>query len=145
MSRIEGSIEIKRPVVQVFAYVTDMGNLPKWVREMQEIQHTSPGPMGLGTTLKGVYKVMGQRMAWTSKIKEYELNKKWGESISSGSMLSEELLTFDPIEGGTRFTIVYDMQVGGFLKLLAPLMVSTMRKQTTANLARLKGILETQS
>jgi uncharacterized membrane protein len=145
MAKIEGSIEIKRPVDQVFAYVTDMKNLSNWVPEMQEIQHTSPGPMGIGTTMKGVYKMMGQRMAWTAKVTDYEPNKKWGESISSGSMLSEELLTFDPVAGGTKFTLVYDMKVGGFLKLLEPLMASTMRQQTKANLARLKDLLQAQT
>jgi uncharacterized membrane protein len=142
MAKIEGSIEIKRPIDQVFAYVTDMDNLSKWVPAMEEVQHTSPGQMGVGTTLKGVYKIMGQRMAWTSKVTEYEPNKKWGESISSGSMLSEELLIFEPISAGTKFTLLYEMKVGGFLKLFAPLMASSMRKQTKANLAKLKKNLE---
>jgi uncharacterized membrane protein len=144
MAKIEGSVEIKRPVDQVFAYVTDMKNLPKWVPSMLEVEETSPGQMGVGTTLKGVYKVMGSRMAWTSRVTKYEMNKKWGENISSGSMLSEEILTFDPIAGGTKFTMLYDMKVGGFLKLLAPLMTSSMRKQTKANLAKLKENLEAQ-
>jgi uncharacterized protein YndB with AHSA1/START domain len=144
MARIEGSVEIKRPVEHVFAYVTDMNNLSKWVPAMQEVEHTSPGQMGVGTTLKGIYKIMGWRMPWTSKVTEYDLNKKWGESISSGGMLSEELLTFDSTAGGTKFTLLYNMKVGGFLKLLAPLMASSMRKQTKANLAKLKDLLETQ-
>ncbi len=142
MSKIEESIEIKRPVDQVFAYVTDMKNLPKWVSAMQEVEQTSPGQMGTGTTLKGVFKVMGSRMAWTSRVTEYEPNKKWGESISMGSMLSEELLTFDPIAGGTKFNLLFDTKVGGFLKLLAPLMTSSMRKQTKADLTKLKDLLE---
>jgi uncharacterized membrane protein len=142
MSRIEESIEIKHPVDQVFAYVTDMRNLPKWVSSMQEVEQTSPGQMGVGTTLKGVYKVMGSRMAWTSRVTKYEPNKKWGESLSLGSTSGEELLTFDPVAGGTKITFVFDSKVGGFLKLLAPLMNSSMRKQTKADLVRLKGILE---
>jgi uncharacterized membrane protein len=145
LSKIQESIEIQRPVDQVFPYVTDMMNLPKWVSSMQEVEQTSLGPMGVGTTLKGVYKIMGSRMAWTSRVTAYEPNKKWGESISMGGMLSEELLTFDPITGGTKFNLLFDTKVGGFLKLLAPLMTSSMRKQTKADLIKLKGILESQS
>jgi hypothetical protein len=142
--RITTSVEIKRSVDKVFAYVTNMDNLPKWVPEMVEVEQTSPGPMGIGTTLKGVYKVMGSRMPWTSKVTEYEMNKKCGENISSGNMTSSELLTFDPTVVGTKFTMIYDMKVGGLLKILSPLMTSTMRKQNKVNFAKLKEILETQ-
>jgi hypothetical protein len=36
---------------------------------MVEVEQTSSGPTGLGTTLKGVYKVMEARMPWTSYLK----------------------------------------------------------------------------
>ncbi len=89
--------------------------------------------------------MMGRRMVWTSKVTEYDLNKMWGENITSGSMQIEEHLTFDPVEGGTKFTLVYEMKVGGFLKLFSPMVVSTMRKQTKENLSNLKSILEAQA
>jgi hypothetical protein len=59
-------------------------------------------------------------------------------------MLIEEHVTFDPVEGGTKVTFVYEMKVGGFLKLLSPIGVSTMRKQTKENLSNLESILEAQ-
>jgi uncharacterized protein YndB with AHSA1/START domain len=145
MAIIEGSVEIRKPVDKVFAYVTDAKSWPRWESAMLEAEQTSPGQVGVGTTFRGANKAMGRRMAWTSKITEYEQNKKWGETITSGSMLIEEHLNFESIEGGTKFTIVYDMKVGGFLKLFAPMVVSTMRKQTKVNLGNLKSILETQS
>ncbi len=128
MARIEESVDIKRPVDQVFAYVTDAKNWPRWESAMLEAEQTSPGQMGIGTTFRGATRIMGRRMAWTSKVTEYEPNKKWGETISCGSTLIEEQLIFDPVEGGTKFTLVYDMQVGGLLKLFAPIVISTTRK-----------------
>ena len=145
MARIEESVDIKRPVDQVFAYVTDAKNWPRWESAMLEAEQTSPGQMGIGTTFRGANRVMGRRMVWTSKVTEYEPNKNWGEAISSGSTLIEEHLIFDPVEGGTKFTLVYDMQVGGLLKLFAPMVISTMRKQTKGNLSNLKSILEAQA
>ena len=88
---------------------------------------------------------MGRRMSWTSKVTEYEVNKMWREVIKSGSTLIDERLTFYPIERGTKFTQVYDIQVGGFLKLFAPMVISTMGKEMKKNLITLKSILETQS
>jgi hypothetical protein len=60
-------------------------------------------------------------------------------------MIFEEHVTYNPIEGGIKFTIVYDTKVGGFLKLFSPMVVSSMRKETKKSLSNLKTILEAQT
>lgn len=142
MAIIQETVQIKSPANQVFAYVSDARSWPKWHLSMLEAGQTSPGKMDIGATCAGVNKVMGRRMPWTSKITEYAQDRKWHETIVSGSTIIEERLTFDPIEGGTVFTEVYDIKVGGFLKLVAPLVISSLRKEMKANLAKLKGNLE---
>jgi uncharacterized protein YndB with AHSA1/START domain len=142
MAIIEANVEIREPVEKVFAYVADAKNWPRWESAMLEAEQTSPGQMGVGTTFRGANRAMGRRVEWTSKVTEYEINRKWGEAITFGSTMIEEHLTFEPSEGGTKFTIFYDVKVGGFLKLFTVLMVNTMRKQTKVNLVNLKTILE---
>ena len=145
MARIEGSIEIKRPVDKVFAYTTEAKSWPKWHPFIPESEQTSQGPIGVGATFKGINRMMGLSMKWTAKVTEYELNKKWGKTIICGGIIIEDHLTFSPIETGTRFTLVYDMKVGGFLKLLSPMIVSSMSKEPKKALSNLKSILETQT
>jgi uncharacterized protein YndB with AHSA1/START domain len=145
MAIIKETVEIKFPVDKVFAYVADAKSWPKWHLSMLEANQTSSGQMGIGTTFGGVNKVMGRRMPWTSKVTEYVANKKWSETISSGSTLIKEQITCDPIEGGTKFTEVYDMKVGGFLKLLSPMVISSMQKEMKSNLSSLKSILEAKA
>jgi uncharacterized protein YndB with AHSA1/START domain len=142
MARIEESIEIKRPVDKVFAYTTDAKNWPKWQSFIPEAEQTSQGPVNIGTTFKGVSRMMGRSMGWTAIATEYESNKKWGKNITSGSLAIEEHITYNSVEGGTTFTILYDMKVGGFLKLLSPVMAGSMRKETKKSLGNLKSILE---
>ena len=145
MSRIEERIEIKHPVDKVFAYTTDAENWPKSQSFIPEAEQTSQGAMTVGTTFKGVSHMMGRSMQRTAIATEYESNKKWGKKITCGSMAIEEHAAYNPVEGGTTFTIVYDMRVGGFLKLLSPLMASSMRKETKKSLGNLKNILEAQT
>jgi uncharacterized membrane protein len=145
MARIEESVEIKRPVDKVFAYQTDAKSWPKWQSFILEAEQTSQGQIGVGATFKGTNRMMGRRMEWAAKVTEYEPNRKWGKNITCGSIIIEEHLTFDPIEGGIKFTIVYDMKVGGFLKLFSPMVVSSMRKETKKSLSNLKSILEAQT
>jgi uncharacterized protein YndB with AHSA1/START domain len=145
MARIEASVEINRPIDQVFAYVIDIKNLSKWEPTILEVEQTSSGQIGIGTTFKGVNKVMGRRMPFTSKVTDYEPNKKWNESISSGSTLIDLYWTFDSIGGGTKFIEVYDMKIGGFLRLFSFMIVGSTRKQLKLDLINLKRLLETQS
>jgi uncharacterized membrane protein len=145
MTKIEESIEIKRPVEKVFAYTTDAKNWPKWQSFILEAEQTSQGPMNVGTTFKGVSRMMGRSMKWTAIATEYESNKKWGKNITCGSMAIEEHVIYNPVKGGTTFTIVYDMKAGGLLKLLSPVMARSMRKETKKSFGNLKSILEAQT
>ena len=145
MARIEESIDIKRPVDKVFAYQIEAKNWPKWQSFIPEAEQTSQGPIGVGTTFKGTNHMLGLTMKWTAKATEYEPNMKWVKNITAGSTIIEEHMTFDPIEMGTRFTIVYDMKVGGLMKLFSPMIVSSMRKETRKSLGILKNILEART
>ena len=101
--------------------------------------------MCVRATTKGTSRMMGLSMRWTAKVTEYEPNRKFGKNIICGSITNEQHNTHDPIQGGTKFTIVYDVKVGGLLKLFSPMVVSSMRKETKKSLGNLKSILEAQT
>lgn len=142
MARIETSVVINRPIDEVFAYLNDVRNWPQWNSTLPELEQTSEGPAGVGTTYRGVSQFLGQRMQWTSEITEYEPNRKVKQKIISGPMSIEQSLTFEPVEGGTRFTIAGEGEFGGVFKLAQPVVNRRMKKESEANLAKLKDILE---
>jgi uncharacterized protein YndB with AHSA1/START domain len=144
MGIIKESIEIKRPIDKVFAYTTDAKSWPKW-QPFPEAEQTSQGPMGVGATTRGTIRMMSLTMKWTAKVTEYETNRKYGKDIVCSAITNEQHNTYDPIEGGTKFTIVYNMKVGGLMKLLSPVMVSSMHKALKKALGNLKVILEAQT
>jgi uncharacterized protein YndB with AHSA1/START domain len=47
---VEVSTVIDRPVADVFRYVEDEANIPKWDSDLIAARRTSDGPMGAGTT-----------------------------------------------------------------------------------------------
>ena len=145
MAKFEESVEIKRPADKVFAYTTEAKNWPKWQTFIPEAKQTSAGKIAIGTMFKGTNRMMGRSMKWTAKVTEYKLNSKFGKTITSGSIKIEEQMNFSPKDEDVRFTIVYDMKIGGFLKLLSPMVVSTMRKETKKSLINLKTIMEAQA
>ena len=46
--RIDHSVEINRPSGEVFAYVSDLNNDPKWQQGLDEAKFTSEGPVAVG-------------------------------------------------------------------------------------------------
>ena len=145
MARIEESVEIKRPADKVFAYTTDAKSWTKWQSTFPEAGQTSQGPVGVGTTFEGKIRMMGLTMKWTAKAIEYDPNKKFGKNIVCGPITNEQRNSYDPIAGGTKFTIVYNMKVGGLMKLFSPMIVSSTRKALKKALSNLKAILEAQA
>jgi uncharacterized protein YndB with AHSA1/START domain len=145
MVRIEGSIVIKCPVDKVFAYATDVKSMPKWQSTMHEVEQTSPGPMGIGTTLKWVTRGRIDRgMMTTAKVTGYELNKMLSIDIDWRSIAGESTFFVESIEGGTKFTQRNDMKLSRRHKLFSPLLVWAMRKEIKRALNHLESILEAQ-
>jgi len=142
MSRIEENVEIHCPVGKAFSFTTDAASWSTWVTFIPEAEQTSKGPVGVGTTFKGTNHLMGRTMKWTAQATEYETNRKFGKNITSGSVFIEQHNTYEPAKDGVKFTIVYDMKVHGFLKLLSPMIVSSMHKGLKKSLGTLKQILE---
>ena len=42
--RVEESIEINRPLQEVFNYVSDVANVPEWTTHTLEVRKDTPGP-----------------------------------------------------------------------------------------------------
>ena len=139
---MEDSIVINRPVEEVFAYLTDVTNWSRWNEAVGNVVQTPPGPMGLGTTLRGAGEVMGRIMQYSGEILEYDPNKKVVQKMRVGPADIQASWLFEPVEGGTRLTLRSEADTSGPFKVAGPLIDRMVKKQLEENLARLKAVLE---
>jgi hypothetical protein len=58
MARIEGDVVINRPVEEVFDFVADQRNEPRYNPRMLRAEKISPGPIGLGTRFRAETRTM---------------------------------------------------------------------------------------
>jgi uncharacterized membrane protein len=145
MARVEASVEINRPVEEVFAFGSNPENDTQWESGILEVEQTSDGPIGVGATLRGVDHFLGQRIEWASEVTEYQPHRRVDYTIAAGPLHLEQSCTFEPVEGGTRVTLVYEGEAEGFFKLAEPIVVRMFQRQIEGNLANLKDILEGQA
>jgi uncharacterized membrane protein len=144
MPRAEASVLIDRPVEEVFAFVSNPENDEQWESDISEVAKTSEGPLGEGATYRGVLHFLGQHIEWTSEITAYLPNEKVEFSVTTGPIQLEERATFEPVQGGTKITVVYDGDPGGLFKLATRVVVRMWQGQIEGNLAKLKEVLEGQ-
>lgn len=145
MARVEASVLISRPVEEVFEFVNNPENDPLWQSSMLESEQTSEGSMGVGTTLRGVAQLVGQRIEWTAEVTEWEPNRKVTNEVSGGPLSAEQSLTFEAVEGGTKFTLVLEGETGSFFRLAEPIAIRMLQRDTESDLANLKDILEAEA
>ena len=143
MANVSVSTVINRPVEDVFAYVANFENHPKWETDFQEVKLLTSTAGGVGTTYQCLLKFPGQTVPSKFEITEYQLNRKIafvgepaGPATPKGSFL------FEPVEGGTKITSLPRPEFRGLFGLLAPLMAGYIRKNNVAHLSNLKQLLE---
>ena len=66
----------------------------------------------------------------------------FGLRTTSGPIRAEGEYTFEPVEGGTKVTLAFEAELGGFFKLAKPIFARAIKRQGEGNLAGLKDLLE---
>ena len=141
MIEIHDSILIRRPVEEVFEYVTDLNNNAAWQSGILKTEITSQGKLGVGSTYSCVNRFLGIRFESAGKIVEYEPNRLCTYLFTSGSVLGESRFSFEPQNDGTLLTTSGKLKLK-HLKLAGFLVNRKAAHQVHYDLQKLKNILE---
>jgi uncharacterized membrane protein len=141
--QVEKSVVINQPIKRVFNFVSNAENEPMWRTEIQESKVTSEGTFGVGSIVSQTANFMGRQFEAVGEMTEYEPNQITAWKIISGPFSGDGRTSFEAKgDNQTEVTIRSNIEVGGFFKLAEPLVARSARRQTEANLANLKDILE---
>ncbi len=143
-ARFEGSAKIERPIEDVFAFLADGENDPKFSPRVLEIAKTSEGPAGVGTTYASTVKDAGMKTKREFKLTQFDppTRIRWAEV--SKNLVTASVGGYDlaPDDAGTRLTVHNKLEGHGFGKLLAPLALRAARKDADAFAQRIKQAVE---
>ena len=142
MAKIEFSVDVQRPVEEVFAYLTDPANLPEWQAGAIEGRLEGTGPIAKGARLHETRKLLGRRFETTLEVTEYEPNRRFALRSVSGPIQFRVDHSFEPANGGTKLTVEGEGESGGFFKLAEPLVIRQVERQTKNDFQTLKELLE---
>jgi carbon monoxide dehydrogenase subunit G len=137
-------VVIERPVEEVFAFLSNRENDPQWESQTEDVQKTSEGPIGAGTTWRQVTRILGQNMVGEIIFAEYEENRTIVTKSQSGSVPVTARMTFQPVPAGTLLEVTIEVELGGLLGLAEPLAAATFRRQLRSSFGNLKKLLESR-
>lgn len=140
--RIERSGVVSRPPEEVFEFVADIRNDPKWVWTLAEARKTSEGPLGVGTTFLTATRLLGRRIEAPEVVAGYEPNRRLDIQGRLGSLRFTGSRIVEGVAGGARITISFEVRLDGFLGVVGPILAPLARRQLKAEISILKDVLE---
>ena len=110
-------VTIHRPAADIFAFIADGMNGPKWRPGVLDTEHVSG--TGVGATYKqGVKGPGGRRVDADYRVTRFEPNSGLAFVAIAGPVRPTGEFELQEIPDGTRLTFSLDAQLGGIKKLL---------------------------
>lgn len=144
MARIEGEIVIARPVEEVFDFVADQRNEPRYNPDMPRSEMVTEGPIGIGTRFQAEMTTRSGPLKMLIEITAYERPRLLATRTSTSGNDTVGMLTFEPAGGGTRMRWSWDVEPPWVFRFAGPLVGFLGRRQERAIWTTLKRYLESR-
>lgn len=144
MIKVGGSIEISSPQSQVFTFISDLNNIPRWQSEVVQSTVVTPGPLKVGTRFDEVVKVGPWRLHNHCVVTQYEPERRMAFKAESSPVEFEGKITLEQIKDKTLVTMDGTASLKGFYRMMQFALASDLRKGVRQELRALKEILETR-
>jgi carbon monoxide dehydrogenase subunit G len=142
MYQFEKTIDIDRPQQEVFDFLSDLSNDTKWRDSAVSSELQSEGPMGVGSKIHSVDKIMGRKIESTAEISVWDPPNRYGQKTLGGPVPFEFTIQLRPEGEGTHLTMQGQAEMGGFFKMAEGLVGRQLEKQLDTDLQGLKRVLE---
>lgn len=142
MFEVTETIIIGRSPADVFDFLTNGQNRPLWDSSVVFEEPTSPPPVGPGSTMRTVMRVMGREVEFEWRVERLERPTLMAIVSTSGPMATSFALAFATVDGSCEVTAGMRAEPTGMMRLVEPVIQEAVRGNLSAGLARAKAVLE---
>ena len=133
------TVTIERPGQDVFRFVADLENVPRWNDAIVEARKTTAGPPGVGTTYRQL-RSLPSRTEETLRISGDRADKRVEIHGDIGPFVGTLIYEFEELDGAARLTNSA-AEARGIAKLASPIVSGRVRSAVAENLG-VKELLE---
>ena len=144
MFTARAEVVVARPREEVFPFVADARNRPRWDDSVGSEELTSPEPIAVGSTLRTRLRTMGRDYEYRWEVAEYDPPSRVRVESTSGPFPTT--LAWDVTEraGGSLVAFSVTGRPSGPLRLLQPLIARNTARNLERGFPRLKEVLESR-
>jgi hypothetical protein len=140
-----GSAVVDRPIEEVFAFLADGTNDPKFRPRVKEIHKTTDDPIGVGTVFQSKVKDAGVTTDRTFELTEFEAPTRirWTERSKNMITVPEGGYDLEALgDAKTKVTIHNRFEARGFGKVILRPALNAAKKDAPAFAQRIKAAIE---
>ncbi len=144
MITIDLSTLVDRSPQDIFDFLSNPLNLPKWQMMIVKIEQVTPGEPAIGTKYRVFARALGRDIEGEMQISALETPHKVGFVNQSGPMRVNITVTLKPVGSGAKIALHAEGNPAGVFALAEGMLAGKIKSEMEINLARLKAVLENQ-
>ena len=142
MQTFENTVTIQRPTKEVFAFLADFENIPKWNYAIEDTSKTSAGPVAVGTRYRQTRSVPSRNVE-SFEVTVFEPASRLAIHGQIGPFQATISYELEARAGATRLVNNVELDPSqAMLGLAAPLATPRIKAAVAQNLGELRLILE---
>ena len=144
MSKVSASVNINKPIAEVFAYAASAANGPAFIPNLNENTNITPQEPGVGQTFDWRFNMGGVDLRGKAQVTEYDVPNR-AKIVSTGDTNSTWTYSFHEENDATKVTldVEYELAENAAQKLANKVVVEKLnQKSAEQSLGNLKTILE---
>jgi uncharacterized membrane protein len=135
--RFDLEVTIDRPVGDVFAYLTDVRNVPEWQESAVSAQWIEEGKR-----FRERRSFLGRTAELELEVTALEPERRFDVRTLKAPVPLQIRHAFESVNGGTRLHVSAEAALGGAMRFAASMAKKQAERQFRADLQRLKAVLE---
>lgn len=144
MITFTNTIDITRPINDVYEYLADLRNVPEWNWAIESTEPTSDGPIRVGSTFRQIRHIP-TRSVEELQITELQQEERIVVSGQVGPFNARIVYNLSPSHDGTTVENTMALEATGPTRMLSSLIGPRVSRSVASNLADLKKLLESQT
>jgi carbon monoxide dehydrogenase subunit G len=129
---------IRRPPKEIYEFLKDIANDVRWRNGVDASGWRSDPPYGVGSI--GYAKAGKMETVYRVTVLEPPRRVDW--EFIEGPFVGRGGYRLEPVDGGTRFTLVADIKPQGMMRLVGPLFSWVGRRSNRKDVETLRQIME---
>lgn len=137
---------INRPADEVFAFISEMANNPRWQNGMRRCEWVTPPPVRVGSRYDQEARFLGRKILSTFEVTIYEPSRVFEATTVQSSFPITFHREVHPIDGGScRVQAIITGDASGFFRIAEPLLRRMTARSINGDYDRLKVLLEQEA